>query len=247
MKKKRGAYQQRLSAVEVKRRKFELKEGAKGIVYTVSQPSRLKAVGFELMDALARACPDEADPVAHDSVDAGLEAELAELREKPKRFAVAGEISRGIGLLRVNAEGDTPSALVHALFEAASRKEVGIRGICRILPMDDSSTPKAKGIRELLSRIVAKQFKDTPVRYAMSFNARCSGMKKEEVMAMLNELVEAQGAHHELCVTLPDRVMVVECNQIFAGAALVKDFDRWDEFNFGAQDFGDDGPDSAGE
>ena len=37
---------------------------------------------------------------------------------------VAGEISRGIGLLRVNAEGDTPSALVHALFEAASRKEV---------------------------------------------------------------------------------------------------------------------------
>ena len=140
-----------------------------------------------------------------------------------------------MGLLRVHAESDTPSALVHALFEAAARKEIGVPGICRILPMDDSSTPKAKGIRELLSRIVAKEFKETPVRYAMHFNARCSGVKKNEAMAMLTELVEAQGAHHEICCTLPDRVMVVECNQIFAGAALVKDFDKYDEFNFGAQ------------
>ena len=56
---------------------------------------------------------------------------------------MAGEISRGIGLLRVNAEGDTPSALVHALFEAASRKEVARaeRLLHRAFPVISISLP----------------------------------------------------------------------------------------------------------
>ena len=56
---------------------------------------------------------------------------------------MAGEISRGIGLLRVNAEGDTPSVLVHALFEAASRKEVARaeRLLHRAFPVISISLP----------------------------------------------------------------------------------------------------------
>lgn len=222
-----------------KRRRADFAIGECGVFYTTVAPSATMKARADLIQLLEDAAAQDAE--ASSGAAAGLDAELAELKDSSKRFAgVTQEVAKGTGFIKFGGpdagtpKGDIPSVLVARVLEK-QRAEFLNKGfaptsrlLCRVLPIDHTCKPHLKDFKELAQAVLPAHIgaqAAEPTVWALEFRARnTSTLTKTTVLEVIDEIADKK---HTVNLTDPKKMILVEVSPIFCGLSIIP---RWSEF-----------------
>lgn len=222
-----------------KRRRADFAIGECGVFYTTVAPSATMKVRLDLISLLDDAAAESAE--VSSGASAGLDAELAELKESGKRFTgVNQEVAKGTGFIKFGGPdagspgGDIPSVLVARVLEKqrAAFLSKGFasssRLLCRVLPIDHTCKPHLKDFQELAQAVLPAHVgahAAEPTVWALEFRARnTSTLTKAAVLKVIDEIADKK---HTVNLTDPKKMILVEVSPLFCGLSIVP---RWSEF-----------------
>jgi len=226
-----------------KRRKADFTVCDRGAFFTCTIPSvspNARRDLYRLLDAAAgeAASKEAAGGTAETSASAKLDAELKELKETSKAPRFVGcdkDIARGTGFIKFTVEGDVPSKLVPKILDTqkakfqASRVAPSSKLLCRVLPIDHTCKPFIEDFKKLAETVLTPHLgaEADPTVWGLEFKSRnMTTLKKEAVLAAIDEIATKTPGRHKVNLTNPEKCILVEVNPMFCGLTVVE---RWAE------------------
>lgn len=209
-----------------KRRKQGFFIGDRGIFYTTSNPRHPKTASQSILNALTK----DAVP-STTSITASLAAEAEELRGQKAITEVGGQLTpKSTGFLKFH-DDRIPSDAVTEMLEKVEKKELFLRFVCRVLPIDVTCKPHFEDfvkVAEQKIKPIFDELRATNGTWALEFKTRNSStIKKEEVLKTLDQWstnVKANLGDPTLCI-------LVEVNPMFCGISILRHWGRFKKYN----------------
>jgi len=221
-----------------KRRRADFAVGDRGVFYTTMSPSGAHNARRDLLRLLEEVLPENAadEAAAASSANAGLEAELQQLKGATPRFVTScQEIAKGTGFVKFSNDMGTrlPSELVPRLLANQKAEFQTIhasptsRLLCRVLPIDHTCRPFIDDFRKLAETVLPQHIgpEAKPTVWALEFRARNTNtLKKEAALEVIDALVAKD--RHRVNLGDPEKCILVEVNPLFCGLSVLS---RWAE------------------
>ena len=223
--------------------KKSVKERIPGVVFTVSNPSKLTPAGNALLrlfdefsqkmtpgDASENKCSDiNLDVAAETSVSDEISRELAALNANKKSFKYMGEVSRGMGLITL-PKGTRPSEFLESLLSAALPATPPMF-ISRVIPVDYVCAPNVQSFESVILPILKRRFDSftESVTWKLVYEKHgLTNLTREALIEMVHAVIDEK---HEVSVHEPQFTILVHMTIHSCGVAIVSKFEELDEFN----------------
>mmetsp|Transcript_5723 Transcript_5723/g.9881 ORF Transcript_5723/g.9881 Transcript_5723/m.9881 type:complete len:336 (+) Transcript_5723:218-1225(+) len=195
--------------------------GIRGFFFSCEN-GRENKTAHQMMETLnslyEKLCPSAAKETEAEAQDiqASLEAEIADLREKKnQRFHKLDlETGKGLGFIKMaySLEGPTPQDLAQALVEdVRDTKEKTCRFIMRVLPVTNTCYTSKEDIEKYVKPLIEEHFPAgegvTPVKFSVVLEVRANNsIPKNELIDLVAKLVPKP---HSVDLTKPDKSVLV--------------------------------------
>jgi hypothetical protein len=223
--------------------KKSVKERIPGVLFTVSNPSKLTPAGHALLrlfdefsqklasvDNSENICSDIQPDVPGDtSVSDEISRELAALNATKKSFKFMGEVSRGMGLITL-PKGTRPSEFLESLLSGALPASPPMF-ISRVIPEDYVCAPNSQSFESVILPILKRRFDSftDSVTWKLVYEKHgLTNLTREALIEMVHAVINEK---HEVSVHEPEVTILVHLTIHSCGVAIVSKFEELSEFN----------------
>lgn len=219
-------------------RKSVVRERVPGLLFTVSNPSKLQLAANSLL-ALCDSHYSQADesvlttdeiPESDNvNISDAIEQELSQLNASKRNFKYLGELTRGIGLLSFPRK-TTPSDFVFTLL-SGDLPSVPPMFVSRIIPIDWVCAPNQVSFESVIVPLVKAKFASftDDITWKLELDRHgLTNITKESAIECLHSVIDPR---HEVSIFNPDVVVMIQVTTQTCGVSLLRGFDKLCNYN----------------